>query len=324
MLLPILRRLLEMLFVLFGISVIVFAIFFATPGADPAARIAGRNATPQQLEMVRKSFGFDKPLPIQYAKMMDKLFIEQNLTSFVNRGEKVIPEIVEAAPVTLSLVFGAAVIWVIFGIIVGMAAAATRGSWLDRTLMFLSLVGVSMPVFWVGAVMNLFTQARWHDTIFFHWVPALGYTPLTQDPFMWFKSLIIPWITLAILYIGLYGRVLRANLVEAYQEDFIRTARAKGLSETRIMLRHALRTSLITFVSMFGLDFGALVGGGALLTEVIFNLPGVGRLTYIALQTLDLPFIMAAVMYSSFFVVVANALVDIAYSWLDPRVRDGR
>lgn len=324
MLLPIFRRVLEMLFVLFGISVVVFGIFFATPGADPAARIAGRNATPQQLEMVRKSFGFDKPLPVQYAKMMDKLFIEQNLTSFVNRGEKVIPAIVEAAPVTLSLVFGAAIIWVVFGVLVGMGAAATRGSWLDKILMFLSLVGVSMPVFWVGAVANLFTQARWHHTIFFHWVPALGYTPFTQDPLMWFKGLVIPWITLAIMYIGLYGRVLRANLVEAYQEDFIRTARAKGLSESRIMVRHALRTSLITFVSMFGLDFGALVGGGALLTEVIFNLPGVGRLTYIAMQTLDLPFIMAAVMYSSFFVVVANALVDIAYSWLDPRVRDGR
>lgn len=324
MLLPILRRLMEMLFVMFGISVVVFAIFFATPGADPAARIAGRNATPQELALVRKSFGFDQPLPIQYAKMMDKLFIKQNLTSFVNRGEEVIPAIIEAAPVTLSLVFGAAVVWVIFGVLVGVIAAATRGSFLDRALMFLSLVGVSMPVFWVGAVANLFTQSRWHDTLLFHWVPALGYTPLTQNPIMWFKGLVIPWITLAILYIGLYGRVLRANLVEAYQEDFIRTARAKGLSGTRIMFRHALRTSMITFVSMFGLDFGALVGGGALLTEVIFNLPGVGRLTYFALQTLDLPFIMAAVMYSSFFVVIANAIVDIAYAWLDPRVRDGR
>lgn len=324
MLLPILRRLMEMLFVMFGISVVVFGIFFATPGADPAARIAGRNATPQELAMVRKSFGFDQPLPVQYEKMMDKLFIKQNLTSFVNRGEEVVPAIVEAAPVTLSLVFGAAIIWVIFGILVGVVAAATRGSFLDRGLMFLSLVGVSMPVFWVGAVANLFTQSRWHNTLLFHWVPALGYTPFTQNPFMWFKSLLIPWITLAILYIGLYGRVLRANLVEAYQEDFIRTARAKGLSGTRIMFRHALRTSMITFVSMFGLDFGVLVGGGALLTEVIFNLPGVGRLTYFALQTLDLPFIMAAVMYSSFFVVIANAIVDIAYSWLDPRVRDGR
>ncbi|MCB8873759.1 ABC transporter permease [Acidisoma silvae] len=324
MLLPILRRLAEMLFVMFGISVVVFGIFFATPGADPAARIAGRNATPEVLAQVRHSFGFDEPLPVQYVKVMEKLFISRDLTSFVNRGEKVIPAVVESTPVTLSLVFGAAVIWVVFAIIMGMIAAATRGGIPDRLLMFLGLVGISMPVFWVGSVANLITQSRFHHTFLFSWVPGLGYTPLTQNPGMWFKQLVIPWITLAILYIGLYGRVLRANLVEAYQEDFIRTARAKGLSERRIMVRHALRTSLITFVSMFGLDFGALVGGGALLTEVVFNLPGVGRLTYVALQSLDLPFIMATVMYSSFFVVVANAVVDIAYAWLDPRVRDAR
>jgi peptide/nickel transport system permease protein len=324
MLLPTLRRLAEMIFVMLGISIVVFLIFFATPGADPAARIAGRNATPEILAQVRHSFGLDRPLPVQYALVMERLFVTRDLTSFVNRGQRVIPAVIEATPVTLSLVLGAAVIWVIFAIIVGMVAAATRGGITDRTLMFLGLVGVSMPVFWVGSVMNLVTQSRFHNTWLFHWVPGLGYTPLLQHPWLWFKSLVIPWVTLAILYIGLYGRVLRANLVEAYQEDFIRTARAKGLSETRIMFRHALRTSLITFVSMFGLDFGALVGGGALLTEVVFGLPGVGRLTYEALQNLDLPFIMATVMYSSFFVVVANAIVDIAYAWLDPRVRDAR
>jgi peptide/nickel transport system permease protein len=324
MLLPILRRFAEMLFVMLGISIVVFLIFFATPGADPAARIAGRNATPETLAQVRHSFGLDQPLPVQYLKVMEKLFVSRDLTSFVNRGQKVIPAVIEAAPVTLSLVLGAAVIWVIFGIWVGVTAAAARGTIIDRALMFAGLVGVSMPVFWVGSVANLITQSRFHHTWLFHWVPGLGYTPMTQNLWLWFKSLVIPWITLAILYIGLYGRVLRANLVEAYQEDFIRTARAKGLSETRIMIRHALRTSLITFVSMFGLDFGALVGGGALLTEVVFDLPGVGRLTYQALQNLDLPFIMATVMYSSFFVVAANAVVDIAYAWLDPRVRDAR
>jgi peptide/nickel transport system permease protein len=324
MILPTLRRLAEMIFVMLGISIVVFLIFFATPGSDPAARIAGRNASPETLAQVRHSFGLDQPLPVQYVKVMEKLFVSRDLTSFVNRGQKVIPAVIEATPVTLSLVLGAAVIWVIFGIWVGVTAAATRGTIIDRALMFCGLVGVSMPVFWVGSVANLITQSRFHHTWLFHWVPGLGYTPISQNPWLWFKSLVIPWVTLAILYIGLYGRVLRANLVEAYQEDFIRTARAKGLSETRIMFRHALRTSLITFVSMFGLDFGALVGGGALLTEVVFDLPGVGRLTYQALQSLDLPFIMATVMYSSFFVVVANAIVDIAYAWLDPRVRDAR
>jgi peptide/nickel transport system permease protein len=315
------RRLVQMVFVMLGISILVYLIFFATPGADPAARIAGRNASPEVLAAVRADFGLDKPLPIQYALMMKRLFIDQNLTSFVNRGEQVIPEIMEAAPITLSLVLGAAVFWIVGSIGIGLAAAATKGSILDKLLMVLGLIGISMPVYWLGEIVNLVTQKQLHDTWLFAWVPPLGYTPLTEDPWGWFKSLILPWITLAILYIGLYGRVLRASLVEAGQEDYIRTARSKGLSESRIMLRHALRTSLIAFVTLFGLDFGALVGGSALLTEVVFALQGVGRLTYQALLDLDLPVIMATVIYASFFVVAANALVDIAYAILDPRVR---
>ncbi len=324
MLATVLQRLGQMIFVMFGISVLVFLIFFATPGADPAARIAGRNASPEVLAAVRHSFGLDQPLPVQYVLLMRKLFVTGDLTSFVNRGQRVIPTILQAVPVTLSLVLGAAVIWVVGGILVGLIAAATRGSVTDRLLMVLGLIGISMPVFWVGEVANLLTQSRLHDTWLFSWVPGLGYKPLTEEPFLWFKTMLIPWFVLAILFIGLYGRVLRASLIEAYQEDYIRTARAKGLSETRILLRHALRTSLITFVSMFGLDFGALVGGGALLTEVVFGLQGVGYVTYIALQNLDLPVIMAAVMYAAFFVVMANAAVDVGYALLDPRVRHGR
>jgi peptide/nickel transport system permease protein len=255
---------------------------------------------------------------------MKRLFVTQDLTSFVNRGEQVIPEIVQATPVTLSLVLGAALLWVVGGISIGIAAALTRGGLTDRALMIAGLIGISMPVFWVAEVANMITQSRLHDTWMFSWVPPLGYKDLTEDPVGWFKTLVIPWITLALLYMGLYGRVLRASLIEAYQEDFIRTARAKGLGETRILLRHALRTSLIAFVSLFGLDFGALVGGGALLTEVVFGLQGVGKLTYDALQNLDLPVIMATVMYASFFVVAANAAVDVAYVLLDPRVRHKR
>jgi peptide/nickel transport system permease protein len=321
MALALLQRLGQMIFVMVGISVLVFLIFFATPGADPAARIAGRNATPQLLAAVRHDFGFDRPIPVQYVLMMKRLFVSRDLTSFVNRGQPVIPEILEATPVTLSLVFGAAILWVAGGVGLGIAAALTRGTLADRALMLLGLIGISMPVFWVGEVANLITQSRLHDTLLFRWVPPLGYTPLSQDPAGWFKSLVIPWMTLALLYIGLYGRVLRGALIETAQEDFVRTARAKGLSETRIMLRHVLRMSLISFVSLFGLDFGALVGGGALLTEVVFGLQGVGKLTFEALQTLDLPVIMATVMYASFFVVAANAVVDVAYVALDPRMR---
>ena len=321
MLATIIRRLGQMLFVMFGISVLVFLIFFATPGADPSARIAGRNATPATLARVRQEFGFDRPMPVQYALLMKRLFITGDLTSYVNRGERVIPAVIEAVPATLSLVIGASVLWVILGVLVGTVAAVTRNRWPDRLLMILGLIGVSMPVFWVGEVANLITQSRLHDTIAFSWVPALGYVPLTQHPVLWFKALVIPWITLAILYVGIYGRVLRASLIEAYQEDYIRTARAKGISERRVLLRHALRTSMITFVSLFGLDFGALVGGGALLTEVVFDIHGVGKLTFDALQSLDLPMIMVTVMYASFFVVAANAMVDILYATLDPRVR---
>jgi peptide/nickel transport system permease protein len=321
MLSVLIQRLFQMVFVMVGISVVVFLIFFATPGAEPAARIAGRNASPEVLAAVRHDFGLDRPLPIQYLLMMKKLFITRDLTSFQNRGQQVIPEVMEATPVTLSLVFGAALVWIVCSITIGVVAAATKNSPLDRILMILGLIGISMPVYWLGEVVNLVTQSRMHDSWLFSWVPALGYKPLTDDPWEWFKTMVIPWFTLAILYIGVYGRVLRAGIVEANQEDYIRTARSKGLSESRILLRHALRTSLIAFVTLFGLDFGALVGGGALLTEVVFGLQGVGKLTYDALHNLDLPVIMATVVYASFFVVGANAIVDLVYAALDPRVR---
>ena len=321
MLWTIVARLGQMAFVMAGISVLVFLIFFATPGSDPAARIAGRNAAPETVAQIREEFGFDRPLPVQYAVMMRKLFVTRDLTSFVNRGQKVVPQVADAIPATLSLVGGAAVLWVLGSLAVGVMAAAFRDTVVDRGLMILSLIGISVPVFWLGEVMNLLSQSRLHDTWLFSWVPGLGYVPLSEDPWGWFKALVIPWFTLAVLYVGIYGRVLRAGLIEAYSEDFIRTARAKGLSPARIMLRHALRTSLLPFVTMFGLDFGALVGGAALLTEVVFGLNGVGRLTFQALQSLDLPVILATVIYASFFVVAANAVVDVAYAVIDPRVR---
>jgi peptide/nickel transport system permease protein len=316
----VIRRLIGMVLVMFALSVAVFLIFYATPGVDPAARIAGRNADPETLKQVRHDFGLDRPLPVQYALLMKKLFVTRDLTSFVNRGVKVIPEIADAAPVTLSLVFGATILWVVVSIAMGLAAAVMRGTFVDPLLMIIGLIGISMPVFWLGEVVNLITQDRLHGSVF-SWVPPLGYTPITQDPFMWFTQLLFPWITLSFLYIGFYGRVLRSSLIEAQNEDFVRTARSKGISERRVLLRHVLRTSLIVFVSLFGLDFAALVGGGALLTEVVFGLPGVGYLTYQSLENLDLPVIMATVMYAAFFVVAANALVDIVYAWLDPRVR---
>jgi peptide/nickel transport system permease protein len=317
----IVRRLLWTVLVLFVITVLVFLIFFAIPGIDPARALAGRNPTPQILDQIRAQFGLNKPLPVQYLLMMKNLFITRSLVSYSDQGQLVVPEIWAAAPATLSLVLGAAVIWVVVAIAMGMAAAMSRGTFLDPLLMVLALIGISMPVYWLSEVANLVSQSALHKSFLFSWVPPLGYTPLTQNPGRWFEGLIIPWITLAVLYIGLYARVLRAALLETASEDFVRTARAKGLTETRVLVRHTLRTSLITFVSLFGLDFGVLVGGGALLTEVVFGIHGVGYLTYQSLANLDLPTIMATVVYGAFFIVLANVLVDILYARLDPRVR---
>jgi peptide/nickel transport system permease protein len=316
------RRLTSMVLVLFAISVLVFVIFFAIPGVDPSRQMAGRNPTPETIKAIKHEFGLDEPLPVQYVLVMKHLLVTRDLQSYTNRGVEVVPEILRATPVTFSLIIGAAVIWVVASVIIGVAAALLRGTLWDPLLMSLALLGIAMPVFWVGEVANLFTQDRWHDTFLFSWVPPLGYTPFTEDPVMWFKHLVIPWITLALLYIGLYARILRSALVEAEGQDFVRTARSKGISEQRVLGRHMLRVSMITFVSLFGLDFGALAAGGALLTEVVFGLPGVGRLTYRSLAGLDLPVIMATVLYGAFFIVVANALVDILYARLDPRIRE--
>jgi peptide/nickel transport system permease protein len=317
----IIRRVLWMLLVMFVITVLVFVIFFKTPGVDPARQIAGRNPSPQVMLEIRHQFGLDRPFPVQYGLMMKKIFISRDLVSYSNQGQPVIPEIAAATPATLSLVFGAALIWVVAAITMGVAAAVLKGTIFDPLLMIVALVGISIPVFWLGEVANLITQSRYHDTFLFSWVPPLGYTPLTQDPLLWFQGLVIPWLTLSVLYIGFYARVLRASMLEIQNEDYIRTARAKGLTERRVLTRHTLRNSMITFVSLFGLDFGILVGGGALLTEIVFGIHGVGYLTYQSLTNLDLPVIMATVIFGAFFIVLASALVDIAYARLDPRVR---
>ena len=317
----IIRRIIGLVAVLFAITVLVFLIFFATPGIDPSARLAGRNPSPATVAAVKHEFGLDRPLPVRYALMMKRLFISRDLVSYGNQALLVVPAIWAAAPVTFSLVLGAALLWFVMSILLGVIAVTFKGTVVDPIIMILALIGISMPVFWLGEVVNLITQDRLHDTFLFSWVPPLGYTPLTEDPWQWFLHLIFPWITLSILYIGFYARVLRADLLENESADYVRTARAKGLSPKRVLVRHMLRNSLITFVSLAGLDLGVLIGGGALLTEVVFSLPGVGRLTYGALTSLDLPVIMATVIYGAFFITIMSAVIDIVYARLDPRIR---
>jgi peptide/nickel transport system permease protein len=314
------KRLASAILVMFTISVLVFLIFFATPGVNPASRIAGRSATPAVLRQVSKEFGLNRPLPIRYALMMYHLFIKQDLTSYVNIGDKIIPQITAAAPITLSLISGAVVIWLLVGTSAGIIAAKNKGKFIDPLVMFFGIAAISIPVYWLGEMVSLVTQGGLHSSIFV-WVPNGGYVSITQSPVEWFTHLVFPWITLASLYAGIYARVLRGELINNMNEDYIRTARAKGLSERRILYRHALRCSMITIVSLFGLDVGVLVGGAALLTEVVFGLPGVGWLTYQGLTNLDLPLIMGCVMYGAFFVVLASAAVDVLYAYIDPRIR---
>ena len=308
-----LGRLAQALAVLFGISVLVFLIFFATPGADPASRLAGRGASPETLAAVRAQFGLARPLPVQYARMMEGLFVTRDLTSFVNRGEAVVPAVLDAAPVTLLLAGGAAVLWLVGALVIGLLASASQAG--GRVAIAAGLVGMSVPAFWLGEVVNLLTQRTLHGTWLFGWVPPLGLG-------VSFAGMVLPWTTLALLYAGIYGRVLHAGLAGALLSDPIRTARAKGVSELAVLLRHALRLSAVPVVALFGLDFGALLGGGTVLTEVVFGLHGVGKLTYDALQTLDLPMLMAVVMYGAVAVVAVNAIADGVLWRLDPR-RDG-
>ena len=308
------RRLVGMVAVLFAISVIVFLIFNVIPDNDPAQNMAGKNATPTLVASITEEWGFDDPLPQQYLTMMKKIF-SGDVISYEGR-ENVDERIVEGIPATLSLCIGAAVIWMFFGILFGYLSAVRAGGLLDRTLTIVAVIGISMPVFWLAAIfLNYLTYKL-------ELFPSGGYVGLSEDPIEWANHLILPWVTLAIVYIGLYSRVLRSHMLDAMGEDYVRTARAKGLSERQVMTRHVLRNSLVPIITLFGLDFGALLGG-AILVEAVFNLDGIGLYTYESLINFDLPPVMAVVLFGAFFVVLFNALVDIAYAFLDPRVKLG-
>ena len=309
------RRLIGMAFVLFAISVIVFLIFNVIPNSDPAQRMAGKNATPELVASITEEWGFDDSLPQQYLTTMRKIFTG-DLISY-NSQLDVDEQIVKGIPATFSLCIGAAVLWMIFGILFGYLSAIHAGRIVDRLLTVLAMVGISMPVFWLASIFLVYLTYK--SQLF----PSGGYVGITEDPIEWARHLILPWITLAILYVGFYSQVLRSNMLDVMSEDYVRTARAKGLSERRVMTRHVLRNSLIPIVTLFGLDFGALIGGTAIITEKLFNLDGVGLYAAESIENLDLPPIMAITIFGAFFVVFFNALVDVAYAYLDPRIRLG-
>jgi peptide/nickel transport system permease protein len=311
----IVRRLVGMVFVLFAVSVLVFLIFNVIPNSPPAQRLAGKNATPTLVKSIEEEWGFDESLPKQYVTMMKKVF-NGELIQYSPRVP-VDERIEEGIPATLSLSIGAGIIWLAFGLLLGFLAATNAGGWLDRALTGLAVAGISIPVFLLAPVLIYFLTYK------FEIFPNGGYVGWTEDPWAWVQHLILPWFTLAVLSIGFYSRVLRSNMLDVMNEDYVRTARAKGLSERRVMTRHVLRNSLIPIITLFGLDFGATIAGTAIITEVLFNIEGIGLYAAESIKKLELPPIMGITLYGAFFVVFINALVDIAYAYLDPRVRLG-
>jgi peptide/nickel transport system permease protein len=307
------RRTVGLVAVLAIVSFLTFVIFIVIPGGDPAERIAGRTATQQNIDNIRKTWGFDKPFYVQYWRMMKKVFTN-NLISYSNQT-KVVDQIKEGIPATFSLCIGAAIIWLFFGILVGVISAVTAGRWSDRVITILALIGISMPVFWLGIIAR-YLLAEKHQ-----WFPDGEYVGLTSNPIQWAFHLILPWFVLAVLFIGFYGRVLRSNILDTINDDYVRTARAKGLSPRRVLIKHVLRNSLIPIVTLFGLDFAAVLGGGAILTETVFDLHGVGQYAAQSISNLDLPPIMGVTLFAAFFIVFFNALVDFLYAYLDPRIR---
>jgi len=308
------RRLAGMVAVLFAVSILTFLIFNVIPNSDPAQRMAGRNSSPQLVASITEEWGFDEPLPQQYLTMMGNI-LSGDVVSYANR-ENVDDRIIEGIPATFSLCLGAAFLWLLFGVLFGYLSAVRAGGWLDKALTVLAVTGISIPVFWLAAV--LLNYLSYQTGLF----PSGGYVGLTEDPLQWAYHLILPWVTLAVLQVGFYSRVLRSNMLDAMDEDYVRTARAKGLGERRVMTHHVLRNSLIPIVTLLALDVSVLLAG-AILIEATFNLNGIGQYAFESLKGFDLPPIMAIVLFGAFFVVLCNTLADIAYAFLDPRVKLG-
>ena len=314
----IIRRLLWVVVLLFLVSLITFIIFYAFPTADPAQLRAGRQPNPQLVAQIRHSLGLDKPWYVQYFRYMKALVLHFDFGRSYHYNVPVRKHILDAVAPTASLVVGAAVLWLVSGIAVGTISAVRRGKLIDRIAMGGALVAISAPVYWLGLVaLYLFAS----DIGKIHIFPGEGsYTPINDEPVHWFTSLILPWTVLAASFAAFYARLLRGNLIETMSEDYIRTARAKGLRERRVVLRHGVRSAITPVVTAAGLDIGILLGG-AILTEKVFNIPGVGMVAFDAIQNADLPMIQGTVLLGAFFIVLANLVVDVLYAFLDPRVR---
>jgi peptide/nickel transport system permease protein len=311
----IVRRVISAVVVLFLVSVLTFLIFESIPNGNPALRLAGRTATPADIAAVSKAYGFDKPIYVQYVKTMDQIFTGK-IESYAQHV-KVLSQIKRGFPATLSLAVGGAVVWLIIGVLMGLFAALRPGSKTDTSIAGFGFFGISAPPFVVGAILLYVLAFKSH--VF----PNGGYVGPSSNLLTWLHHMILPWFTLALAYVGIYSQVLRSTVIDTLGEDYVRTARAKGLSRRRVLVKHVLRTSLIPIVSLWGLDFAAVVGGATIIVESVFNLNGIGQYLAQSVTALDVPPILVLTIFGAFFVVLFNALVDVLYATLDPRIRGG-
>jgi peptide/nickel transport system permease protein len=315
----IIRRLFWVIVLLFVVSFITFVIFYLFPSADPAALRAGRQPNPELIEQIREQLGLADPWYQQYFNYMKDLVLHFDFGRSYQNNIEVREEIFGRLPATISLAAGAAVIFLTVGITVGTISATRPRSLLDRFTMGMSLIAISAPVYWLGLVsLYLFSN----DIGKFPLFEGAGSYPddgLFGDPAQWFASLILPWLVLAATFTAVYARLLRGNLMEVLSEDYVRTARAKGLRERRVVVRHGVRSAITPIVTAAGIDIGVLLGG-AILTESVFNIPGIGRLAYDSIINSDLPMIQGTVLLGAFFIIFANLIVDVLYALIDPRV----
>jgi len=313
------RRILIGILVLVLITMLVFAIFFIAP-SNVAQTLGGRNASPQTIALIQQRLGLNRPIVVQYGSFLWNA-VHGDLGQDYYHGVTVSSIILDAVPKTASLAIGAAVIWIVIGVFNGVVSAVHPRSFIDRALTAFALFFYSMPTFLLGLLFLYFLYFRL-TVAGFAWFPAAGYVNFGDDPFGWIRSLILPWFTLALVSAATYTRLTRASMLEVLGEDYVRTARSKGISERRVVYRHGLRAALTPVVTQFGIDLGTLVGGAA-VTESVFGIDGIGRTALTAITQQDLPVIVGIVVFASACVVAANLLVDLAYAWLDPRVRLG-
>jgi peptide/nickel transport system permease protein len=335
MLVYLVRRLVAAVILLLIVTAVTFAIFFLIPrlaGATPeslASRYVGRTADAATTRAIAQKLGFLDPVYVQYGRFLRQLVLGADFStgpstvhcpapclgySFITQNA-VLPELLERLPVTMSLALGAAVLWLVSGVAIGVLSALRRGSAFDRAAMGVALAGVSLPIFFTGLLaLSIFSYGLGWTA------PGGSYTPINENPGRWAYDLLLPWITLAFLYSAAYARLTRAGMLDTMGEDFIRTARAKGLPESTVVVKHGLRAALTPILTLFGLDLGLLLGG-AILTESTFSLPGIGKYAVDAFTTNDLPKVLGVVLIASLFIILANLVVDLLYAVVDPRVR---